>query len=102
MTRHPQPTAIRTYVVRCHNCGAWICRVPMWNGLEGIGECDRCGGTFVQFSEGRPFGPRSKHFPYLLHEWEEFQRLGMLNPDEPGAQDILKSVVLEKGAGDGR
>ena len=61
-------TTIKTIVFTCGHCKAWYCRIPAWDDLGKGDQCERCGATCFASRSGRPVGPRSRHWPWMLDE----------------------------------
>lgn len=60
---------IKSHVVTCYSCGAWLGRAPLWYSEGDKGDfCTKCGSTAVRVRDGRPFGKKSKDWEWLLKE----------------------------------
>ena len=68
---YPDPILIKTITFVCDSCRRTV-RVPAWQGEDGLGECEHCGCTSSTMHDGRPFGPRSQAWEYLIEEWRWF------------------------------
>lgn len=63
---------IKAHVITCYRCGAWLGRTPLIYGDGDKGDfCWKCGCTSVRVREGRPYGPRSRHWDWLSKEAEK-------------------------------
>lgn len=78
----PPPKLLKatSLVETCGSCGAWVERYPEFVGNEIEWQCDKCGATWVNVRQGRPYGPKSKQWE-LVTEW--FNDLYLdIHPDE--------------------
>lgn len=76
----PTLLPVKSFVIHCYACKRWVGRVPQWdNGELGHGwQCEHCGNTSTIMREGRPYGPRYRHWQVLVGEFKGFAEVGML------------------------
>ena len=61
--------AIKSQVITCAACKAWLGREPVYYSEGDKGDyCGRCGNTSVNVRDGRPFGPRHPDWEWLVAE----------------------------------
>lgn len=66
----PRLLKVRSTVVRCASCGMWITRFPSFFGaFEGFFHCEKCGRTGIVEKEGRPYGPKSQQWDWIVDEF---------------------------------
>jgi len=90
----PSLCLVKSHRIRCAGCKTWVIRLPQWDGafLGDKGwQCGKCLCTSIIIEEGRPFGPRCRHWQQLLEEFEE------LYPFWTGVDRdwFLSTVVIE-------
>jgi hypothetical protein len=88
---------VKTDRIRCFGCKAWIGRLPKWDGCElGKGwQCPKCGTTSISYDDGRPWGPRYRHWDELVQEFEEI--MASIGPNEHSYREwILSTVVVDE------
>lgn len=67
----PKLLKAKSTVVLCSNCKAWITRYPTFLGYDDMDHCERCGCTSVIMREGRPYGPKSGLWDWIVAEFRE-------------------------------
>jgi len=75
--------ALKSRVYTCGGCGAWYCRIPTTSDLDKGDQCPKCGSSYFKTRDGRPFGPRSKQWPYLIEEFADMVRLDCFDDFDP-------------------
>lgn len=91
----PDLLLVKTYVIHCYACKAWVGRFPQWSeGDLGKGwQCGHCGNTSTTMKEGRPFGSRYRFWQEMVDEFNGFAEAGMLNGVT--GQWILETVKVK-------
>jgi hypothetical protein len=87
---------VKTHVIRCAQCKRWICRLPQWYNAD-VGHrhyCQYCLCTSIIISDGRPVGPRSRHWQSLVDEFNEL--LPIWTDNEMEAEWFLSTVEMSK------
>lgn len=59
----PKLLSVKSTKIICTSCGSWVGRYPTFSGSDDYWQCERCGCTYLEFKNGRPYGKKSK-------EWE--------------------------------
>ena len=84
--------AIKSMVVTCYTCGAWLGRAPVYYSEGDKGDfCHKCSGTAVRVRDGRPFGPKHKDWEWMLKECEEL--IAHFQDDPYWAQEMEDAVI---------
>ena len=92
-----QPILFYTEVARCASCKVWYTRYPIFAGLGDKGDqCHKCGCTSFSISPGRPIGPKSQHWEWVLNMWNEITEFCFRGneTDSMYEQWLLASVAL--------
>lgn len=85
--------AIKSQVVTCYSCGAWLGRAPLFYGEGDKGDyCHKCNSTAVRVRDGRPYGPKSRDWARFSAEAEEL--LQVFADDKWGLQELCDGLVL--------
>lgn len=92
--------AVRSKVITCFSCKAWLGRVPTYCGDGDKGDyCHRCGCTSVNIRDGRPFGPRSRDWSLAIDEVMDLLRTFATEPVFTyELEEILEAVVVREVA----
>ena len=87
----PKLLLARSVVVTCASCKAWYMRYPAFMGddLDKGDQCLRCGVTSFTMREGRPYGPKSKDWDWILSMWAELYSVLM---DDIYLKELLDTV----------
>ena len=86
--------AIRSQVWICAACHMWLGRMPVYAGEGDKGDCcERCGNTSMIIRDGRPFGPRSSQWEWLIEEVREF--LELFEEGSYERKDLMRSLVVD-------
>lgn len=68
----PKLVSAESNVMTCASCGTWYERYPAFMDGDSKGDqCDRCGCTSFKVREGRPYGPKSKDWKWILEAFEK-------------------------------
>ena len=68
----PKLLSAESTVETCASCGKWIQRYPSFMGDDdGYFQCEKCGNTSTRSRAGRPYGPKSKHWEWVLRQFNE-------------------------------
>lgn len=84
---------IRSMVIVCGHCRAWLGRVPVYYETGDKGnQCHKCGATYVSVRDGRPFGPRHRDWPWMVKEAQEI--LLTFADDEYWTREMRAALVF--------
>jgi len=104
--RPPTLLLAESYVYTCASCGTWAFRVPKFLDDDGYWQCDKCGSSTLKMREGRPYGPKSRHWEWIENQFDQIvnslpgEFLEGVKTDPPleantwGQYGVLELVVL--------
>ncbi len=56
----------------CASCGSRFDRYPTFMGSDdGFWRCENCGGSLIKAHKGRPYGPQSKDWEWILDQFNK-------------------------------
>lgn len=91
---------IRSMVITCYSCRAWLGRVPIYYSTGDKGDqCTKCGGSAVSVRDGRPFGPRHRDWDWMVKEAQEL--LDTFADDEYETREMRSALVFRRQCSQG-
>jgi ribosomal protein S27AE len=68
----PKLLSAESTVETCASCGKWVQRYPSFMGDDdGYWQCEKCGCTSIRSRAGRPYGPKSRRWEWVVEQFNE-------------------------------